>query len=166
MNWEAAGAIGELIGAFAVVATLIYLAIQIRENTRASKSEAFRDGVAVWNDVFEMLASADSERIMKALVSYQSLEGHEKHQFETVMIAALTALETQLDILGHELMDEDVLLSVEGFLRRYFAYEGTHQWWKTGRKSCAPIVIEWIEERFPAPDPHYDHWGILAPKRS
>ena len=30
MNWEAIGAIGELIGAVAVVATLIYLAIQIR----------------------------------------------------------------------------------------------------------------------------------------
>ncbi len=58
MNWEAAGAVGELIGAFAVVAMLIYLAIQIRENTRASKSEAFRDSVALWNDVFEMLASA------------------------------------------------------------------------------------------------------------
>ena len=30
MNWEAIGAIGELIGAVAVVATLIYLAVQIR----------------------------------------------------------------------------------------------------------------------------------------
>ncbi len=88
MNWDVIGAVGEIIGALAVVATLIYLAIQIRENTRASKSEAFRDSVAVWNDVFEMLASADSELVMKALVSYQSLEGHEKHQFETLMIAA------------------------------------------------------------------------------
>ena len=166
MNWDAIGATGEVLGAIAVVATLIYLAIQIRENTRASKSEAFRDSVALWNDVFEMLASADSKIVMKALVSYQSLEGHEKHQFETLMIAALTALETQLDILGHEFMDEDDFLSVEGFLRRYFAYEGTQQWWKSGRESCAPIVKAWIDERFPAPDPHYDHWGIRAAKRS
>ena len=34
MNWEAIGAIGELIGAAAVVVTLIYLAVQIRQNTR------------------------------------------------------------------------------------------------------------------------------------
>ncbi len=103
---------------------------------------------------------------MKALVSYQSLKGHEKHQFETPMIAALTALEAQLDILGHEFMDEDVFLSIEGFLRRYFAYEGTHQWWESGRESCAPIVKAWIDERFPAPEPQYDHWGIRAAKHS
>jgi len=30
MNWEAAGAIGEIVGAIAVIATLAYLATQIR----------------------------------------------------------------------------------------------------------------------------------------
>ena len=30
MNWEAIGAVGEIIGAVAIVATLIYLAVQVR----------------------------------------------------------------------------------------------------------------------------------------
>ena len=30
MNWDAIGAIGEILGAIAVVATLFYLAVQIR----------------------------------------------------------------------------------------------------------------------------------------
>ncbi len=34
MNWEAIGAIGELAGAVGVIATLGYLAFQIRQNTR------------------------------------------------------------------------------------------------------------------------------------
>ena len=38
MNWEAAGAVGEIVGAFAVVLTLIYLAIQIRHSIRATKA--------------------------------------------------------------------------------------------------------------------------------
>ena len=33
MNWEAIGAIGEIVGAFGVVVTFIYLAYQIRQNT-------------------------------------------------------------------------------------------------------------------------------------
>jgi len=33
MNWEAIGAVGELIGAIGVIATLGYLAYQIRQNT-------------------------------------------------------------------------------------------------------------------------------------
>ncbi len=35
MNWEAIGAIGEIIGAMAVFLTLVYLALQIRQNTKA-----------------------------------------------------------------------------------------------------------------------------------
>ena len=37
MNWDAIGAIGEIIGALAVVASLIYLSIQIRNQNKESK---------------------------------------------------------------------------------------------------------------------------------
>lgn len=35
MNWDALGAIGEMLGAIGVIATLLYLSVQIRQNTRA-----------------------------------------------------------------------------------------------------------------------------------
>ncbi|MFT4563071.1 MAG: hypothetical protein ACI9BW_002824 [Gammaproteobacteria bacterium] len=35
MNWEAAGALGDIIGAVVVFLTLIYLVKQIRQNTKA-----------------------------------------------------------------------------------------------------------------------------------
>ena len=40
MNWEAIGAIGEVLGAAAVVVTLGYLAVQIRQNSQAVKNSA------------------------------------------------------------------------------------------------------------------------------
>jgi len=40
MNWEAIGAIGEIAGAIAVIVTIGYLAIQIRQNTSALRSVA------------------------------------------------------------------------------------------------------------------------------
>ncbi|MGK0260854.1 MAG: hypothetical protein ACI96M_004308, partial [Candidatus Azotimanducaceae bacterium] len=42
MNWEAIGAVGEIIGAIAVLATLVYLAMQMRQNTQAMKSAGLR----------------------------------------------------------------------------------------------------------------------------
>jgi hypothetical protein len=39
MNWEALGAVGELIGAAGVILTLVYLAHQIRQNTRAIRAQ-------------------------------------------------------------------------------------------------------------------------------
>jgi len=38
MNWDALGAVAELIGAIAVVATLFYLAVQIKQNGRMVRS--------------------------------------------------------------------------------------------------------------------------------
>ena len=43
MNWDAIGAIGEIVGATAVVISLIYLAIQFRTNSNALKSSASWD---------------------------------------------------------------------------------------------------------------------------
>ena len=40
MNWDALGAIAELLGAIAVFLTLVYLAHQIRQNTKAVRSTA------------------------------------------------------------------------------------------------------------------------------
>ena len=39
MNWEAIGAVGEIVGAGAVVATLAYLSIQLRHARRASEAQ-------------------------------------------------------------------------------------------------------------------------------
>jgi len=38
MNWDAIGAIAELAGALAVIATLAYLAVQLRQNSALLKS--------------------------------------------------------------------------------------------------------------------------------
>lgn len=40
MNWDAVAAIGELVGAVAVLITLVYLATQIRQNTQAMRRQA------------------------------------------------------------------------------------------------------------------------------
>lgn len=44
MNWNALGAIGQLVGAAAVVATLLYVSRQVREQTRALNTTV-RDSV-------------------------------------------------------------------------------------------------------------------------
>lgn len=45
MNWEAIGAVGEIVGALAVVITLAYLAIQVQQNTRMMQRDAHLDRI-------------------------------------------------------------------------------------------------------------------------
>ena len=47
MNWEAISAIGEIVGATAVVVTLIYLAVQIRRGTNATQAASVQAAAAL-----------------------------------------------------------------------------------------------------------------------
>ena len=49
MNWAAIGAISEAIGAFGVIATLAYLAVQIRQNTIQLKQNTLAAQAAALN---------------------------------------------------------------------------------------------------------------------
>lgn len=43
MSWDAIGAIGEAIGAAAVLVTLVFLILQLRQNTQAIRAESARE---------------------------------------------------------------------------------------------------------------------------
>jgi hypothetical protein len=103
MNWEAIGIIGELVGAIAVVITLVYLAIQTRltrkaaeETSKYAAQEATHSAVGMYSlwrnsilgnsDVAEVIAKAkeDEELTGKEKVLYSAV-------FEELFFAAVTS---------------------------------------------------------------------------
>ena len=56
MNWEAIGAVGEIIGALAVVASLLYLGRQMREGARATRAETELEAARMWSDFHSRVA--------------------------------------------------------------------------------------------------------------
>ncbi len=64
MNWEAIGAIGELMGAAVVVATLLYLVKQIKQNTESTEAV----GLQTWqaNSTAHWLALAGNRELGRA----------------------------------------------------------------------------------------------------
>ena len=59
MNWDALGAIGELVGATAVVLTLGYLAVQIRQSSKSSRQQSYNDLVTRRVNIFNKLVESD-----------------------------------------------------------------------------------------------------------
>jgi len=90
MNWDAIAAIGEIIGALAVFISLIYLAVQIRQNTRqitssidATRLAAFERNIASGNRVREFfLVNPELAKLYgKGCKNYTELETAEKVKF-------------------------------------------------------------------------------------
>jgi hypothetical protein len=57
MNWEAISAIGQMAGALAVLITLIYLAIQLKQNTAAVATSTYESTMSGFNQINVVVAS-------------------------------------------------------------------------------------------------------------
>ncbi len=74
MNWDAIGAIAELLGAIGVIASLVYLATQIRQNTRSVRSATYQGLIGVQRQTEGNLATTarpqrSSEGVYRTAVS-------------------------------------------------------------------------------------------------
>jgi hypothetical protein len=68
MNWDAVGAIGEIVGATAVVVTLIYLAVQVRQSTVATQAATLQNSVG--NDMQILTSVGATAEASEALFKY------------------------------------------------------------------------------------------------
>jgi hypothetical protein len=84
---EQLGSIGEVVGALATVATLLYLAVQIRQNTITVRSAATSSYVQGINTVSNLLASHPElcDLYFKGLEDPSSLTDSEKRRFVIVL---------------------------------------------------------------------------------
>ena len=83
MNWDAIGALGEIIGAVAVVATLVYVAAQVRGANRALRT-TIRDStfsqLQGWN--YHLVADESLAWVFqRGMLDYEGLESAERARF-------------------------------------------------------------------------------------
>ena len=80
MTLDQLGSIGEFIGAFGVVITLVYLAIQIRTNTESERSATYQSIVSDFGALNNTMASTPelSHLFVQAMENYHQLSSDEK----------------------------------------------------------------------------------------
>ena len=95
MNWEAIGAIGEILGAVAVLGTLYYLAAQIKKSNEYARTQISIDIQDSGNSLFDILMRdrefvATYHRAMKN----QDLDEIETEQFTMLIIKLMSVVES------------------------------------------------------------------------
>ena len=82
MNWEAIGAIGEIVGGVGVIATLIYLAVQIRQNTRSVEAATYQSVAESLADASYRLIGAPSSPRDRLLLFIGTIRRYENLHFQ------------------------------------------------------------------------------------
>ena len=75
MNLQDLASIAEILGGFAVLATLVYLAIELRDNTRVLKAKSTSDTAVQWSE-WNTMMSQHPDRVLfaRSLDPKESLE--------------------------------------------------------------------------------------------
>lgn len=77
MNWDAVGAIGEIAGAIAVFLTLLYLAVQLKQNTASTRASTYSKTTDGWHNYLQSQTIEDLELMIKLATDYKNLSNPE-----------------------------------------------------------------------------------------
>jgi hypothetical protein len=138
MNWEAIGAVGEVVGALAVLITLVYLAVQTRDNVKVMRSKAIWDAQTSFVEVNEMLGDGGviAEVMYKAMSDPDSLTDKEEYQVHRFLRGWFQRMEAQFALYKSGILDREVWELrcgyAQGMLDRSLFFK---EWWEIDKNN-------------------------------
>lgn len=151
MNWDAIGAMAELLGALGVIISLLYLAGQIRNANRAAAVAAKLDSTRFITDYLDLLIQNPeiADLINRGRRDQESLSKDEFLRFSNCALKAFYYFsagyfQNQLGTLSDSSYKE-ILAIVDFWLHG----AAVRRWWDTvGRFMFEPDFVAFIDERF------------------
>ena len=151
MNWDAVGALGQIVGAFVVVLSLAYLATQVGQNTRGLRSGATAEAIAAVRDmIFHLVADPSMIQIFrKGMSGLENLSEDESAQF---MLLTMTLFKTTEHLhfqYVNGAMDAGVWAGWEYLLSGYLITTGCQQYYRERQRAFNPSFQKWMDNRVP-----------------
>jgi hypothetical protein len=142
------GNIGQVIGAIAVVISLIYVALQIRQNTNAVRSataQSVHEHFANWYHL--IAADAELARIaVNGLRNYHSLSENERTRFIAVFMSFLSYSQNAFLKWRQGLLAPSLWLGWEQVMMNLFGAPGGKALWKERRYMFGDEFRRYIED--------------------
>ncbi len=147
MNWNVAGAIGEVVGAAAVVISVMYLAVQIRKQTEEYRLSATREIAAQFMDGLKVPIADEGlcEIYLKGIQNYKSLPEAKRLRISLLFQHQIRVMELQYFHSKKRNIDASFLDSINRTLSEILSFPGVQQWWETTHYSFEDGFQQHIE---------------------
>lgn len=152
MNWEAIGAISELAGSAAVLITIAYLAVQIRQSTKQAKSNAAQRLRTEGNDLLRGIS--DNTDVVKTytlgLKTPEKLDLNERVRFDLVVLQLLRTTEGQFLQYCDGYLSEELWESTTRQTLFILKTKGGRQSWERQKNLLGQRFRDYMDERLDA----------------
>ncbi|MEQ8693946.1 MAG: hypothetical protein RIC85_01285 [Gammaproteobacteria bacterium] len=165
MNWDAVGAIGEIVGALAVVITLGFLIHQLRQNTIALRQQSERDSATAFQQwSLTTVAPSTARAIGRAWIEVdEKLTPEEMISVEHFTLSFLFVLLQDYLDWKRGFQSDDVWTSRVGLIEAVFSSPAVRAWWHLyGRSYVIPEFRRIIEAKISEnPKDGGDYWKLF-----
>ena len=129
---------GELIGGVAVVISLVYLAAQIRANTKIVRAANYGDIAAGGGFNRSILDSDVATLWVRGLEDYASLAAEDRWRFNSLASLVFDPFHRAWDLHRRGLIDDEMLnAQAHGWVALYES-PGFKQWWEDNQHCLKP----------------------------
>ncbi len=143
MNWEAVGALSELFGAIAVVASLGYLSRQLRLTRNVDQLATFQAIVNGFTSHTDRFFSAENDLALRGLTDRKGLSEGEHLLFDHLLDNVLNRGEMAQGALEAGLLTEAEMGNLDYWLReRLFCYPGAREWLSENTNFYPPAYVD------------------------
>lgn len=144
MSVQDLGAIGEIIGAAAVVASLLYLAVQIRQSSRIAKASTTQ-ALLGYSAQMNTAAAGDIAPVMAKVLSDQELAPSEKYQYFVYMLAAFAQCWQAHHQYVNGMLEREVFEAYERRTLSFLARPSARDFWERNRFRFSTTFCEYVD---------------------
>ena len=154
MNWDAIGAVGELLGATAVLVTLIYLAVQVRQANSAGKRESFRGYVSELNNrLLEPQRDPEFVKLFQqANRDWNSISLGDQAVVSSVYSSYIFACAEEFALREDGNVDPALEYQVDQAVASFLQVPGPATWWEQGCSYFSPSFRNHVDQLLASED--------------
>ncbi len=133
MNWEMLTAFGQLATVFVGVPSIIYFAIQLREQTRERRQSAVNALTVQWGDLTKALHENPefTALFLRGVQSFHDLDAVSKLRFSAFQNRFFKNFEGMYYSRCEGILSPELWGEIERTMSDFLAYDGVRQWWQT-----------------------------------
>ncbi len=140
--------IAEIIGAFAVVISLIYVGVQVNDSVSAVRSASVNDAaVAVQNWYLQIGSDAQTSKIFyDGLTSKEPLQTYDEYQFLMIFHGAFLGFQNSYLIAAEGNIDVELLDALTGAIVLVKDLPGTKRYWRQRKSTFHLAFVSYVDE--------------------
>jgi hypothetical protein len=151
MNWDIVQAISSIFATISITLTVVYLAIQVKRNTRATYSQTYQFATQALGEMAAIVGETKEKARMYAvgMADPKKLDKDEYFQFAYLGISLFRRYENVFFQYQSGMINDDFWFGHRDNLLWFFHRPGTQVWWHERRLGFSRSFREFLESTSP-----------------